>query len=278
MLSNEQRLSARNGPEPVPAEASISHRAAKPTRRGLVVAAAVMGVAVFGAIPAVGLAPARLLGSSVVTAPSQAQPQGLLAEATHEYNTMTATRYQAALRVDLSKGTYFYDCVGFVTYALGQAAPQARTTIMTKFNIAPNRIPSPARYVTLFGQLDGTQPGWQPVHQVVDLQPGDVVAWTYTNPHGATGHAFVVGSVPKAVGTGQYEITVWDSTATPHGSHDTRLTNPRNLPGGNGKPSGLGSGQVVLDTGAGGSLTRVHWSPTGSAVGSADYGMGRPTS
>ena len=278
MLSNEQRLSARNGPEPVPAEASISHRAAKPTRRGLVVAAAVMGVAVFGAIPAVGLAPARLLGSSVVTAPSQAQPQGLLAEATHEYNTMTATRYQAALRVDLSKGTYLYDCVGFVTYAVGQAAPQARTTIMTKFNIAPNRIPSPARYVTLFGQLDGTQPGWQPVHQVVDLQPGDVVAWTYTNPHGATGHAFVVGSVPKAVGTSQYLITVWDSTATPHGPHDTRLSNPKNLPGGNGKPSGLGSGQVVLDTDAGGSLTRVHWSPTTSSVGPATYGMGRPVS
>ena len=152
MLWNEQRLSARDGPEPASAGAPASHRVVKLARRGLVVAAAVMGVAVVGAIPAVGLAPPRHLGGSVVTAPSQAQPQGLLGQATHEYATMTATKYQAALRVDLSKGTYFYDCVGFVTYALGQAAPQARTTIMTKFNIAPNRIPSPARYVTLFGQ------------------------------------------------------------------------------------------------------------------------------
>jgi hypothetical protein len=237
-----------------------------------------MCVAATSAIPAAGLDASRHPGGAVDKAPSQAQPPRLLGEATHEYDTMTATRYQAALRVDLSRGTYFYDCVGFVTYALGHVAPQARTTIMTKFNIAPNRIPSPARYVDLFGQLDGTQPGWQPVHRVADLQPGDVVAWTYTNPHGANGHALVVGSAPKAVGTSQYVITVWDSTATPHGPHDTRLTNPKNLPGGNGKPSGLGSGQVVLDTTAGGSLTRVHWSPTTSSVGPATYGMGRPVS
>src|SRR5450631_381597 len=202
MLSSEQPLSARSRPEPVPAGASQSRPVAKPARRGLVLAAAFMCVAAASAIPAAGLDASRHPGRAVDRAPSQAQPPGLLGEATHEYDTMTATRYQAALRVDLSKGTYFYDCVGFVTYALGQVAPQARTTIMTKFNIAPNRIPSPARYVDLFGQLDGTQPGWQPVHRVVDLQPGDVVAWTYTNPHGANGHAFVVGSVPKAVGTG----------------------------------------------------------------------------
>jgi hypothetical protein len=195
-----------------------------------------------------------------------------------EYDTMTATRYQAALRVDVAKGTYFYDCVGFVTYALGQAAPQARTTIITKYKIAPHRIPSPARYVALFGVLDGTQPGWQPVHRVVDLQPGDVVAWTYAHPRGSNGHALVVGSAPQAIGADRYLVTVWDSTATPHGPDDTRLTNPRNLPGGNGKPSGLGRGQIVLDAAADGSVARVHWTPTGAAVGTATYGMGRPDS
>jgi hypothetical protein len=227
------------------------------------------------AIPAVGLNLNRQSGGVRGEAGAQATTQGLLGEAMHEYNTMTATRYQAALRVDLAKGTYFYDCVGFVTYALGVSAPQARTTIITKFNIAPGRIPSPARYVTLFGQLDGSQPGWQPVHRVVDLEPGDVVAWTYAKPKGSNGHALVVGSTPKAVGTNQYLVTVWDSTATPHGS-DTRLTNPKNLPGGNGKPSGLGSGQVVVDAAPDGSIARVHWTPTGSAVGPATYGMGRP--
>lgn len=208
----------------------------------------------------------------------QAESQGVLGEAMHEYDTMTATRYQAALRVDLASGSYFYDCVGFVTYALGRAAPKARETIINMFNIAVNRIPSPARYVTLFGQLNGSLPGWQPVHRVGDLQPGDVVAWTYTNPRGSNGHAFVVGSVPRLAGTKQYLVTVWDSTATPHGPNDTRLTNPKNLPGGNGKPSGLGSGQVVLDAGADGALIRAHWSPKGSTVGPATYGMGRPVS
>ncbi len=244
----------------------------------MVLVAALAGGVATTAAPAVGLSPGAHPRSDVGAAGADAGTSPLLGEAVHEYDTMTATRYQAALRVDLSKGTYFYDCVGFVTYALGQAAPQARTTVMTTFNIAPGRIPSPARYVDLFGRLDGTQPGWQPVHRVVDLQPGDVVAWTYTSPHGANGHAFVVGSAPKAVGTNQYLLTVWDSTATPHGPHDTRLTNPKNLLGRNGKPSGLGSGQVVVDVGTGGSLARVHWTPTGSSVGPAVYGMGRPVS
>jgi len=230
------------------------------------------------ATPAAGLIQSRRLGSPGARAPTAAETQGLAGEAVHEYDTMTATRYQAALRVNLVRGTYFYDCVGFVTYALGRRMPQARETVYRAFNIAPSRIPSPARYVALFGQLDGTQAGWQPVRRVTDLQPGDVVAWSYTHPHGANGHALIVGSAPQRVGADQYLVTVWDSTATPHGTDDTRRTNPKNLPGRNGKPSGLGRGQTVFDAGANGAITRVHWSPEGSAVGPATYAMGRPVS
>jgi hypothetical protein len=242
----------------------------------LVAAAAVVGSV--AASPAAGLSPSRPHAETFATARAQSRPGPLLGEAEQEYDTMTASRYQAALRVDLTRGTYFYDCVGFVTYALGRVAPTARDTIYRTFNIAPNRIPSPSRYVALFGQLNRTQAGWQPVSRVADLAPGDVVAWTYTHPHGSNGHAFVVGSAPQRDGTNKYLVTVWDSTATPHGPGDTRLTNPKNLPGRNGKPSGLGRGQVALDTAANGSILRVHWSPNGSAVGPATYGMGRPIS
>ena len=200
----------------------------------------------------------------------------MVGEAMYEYDTMTATRYQAALRVNTDRGTYFYDCVGFVTYALERVEPVARHTIYSAFNVAPDRIPSPARYVALFQQLNGTQPGWLPVRQVSDLEPGDVVAWSYTHPDHANGHALVVGSVPRLIGTSEYLVTVWDSTATPHGPQDTRLTNPKNLPGANGEPSGLGRGQVVFDAASNGSILRVHWSPQGSAVGPATYAMGRP--
>lgn len=212
------------------------------------------------------------------TTSAQRSASAVVNEALHEYDTMTATRYQAALRVSVPRGTYFYDCAGFVTCALGRVAPQARETIYSAFDISANRIPSPARYVALFGQLNGTQPGWEPVRRVVDLDPGDIVAWTYTHPHGSNGHAFIVGTVPRMAGASQYLATVWDSTATPHGPHDTRLTNPKNLLGANGKRSGLGRGQVVIDSGADGLITRVHWSPKGSAVGPATYGMGRPSS
>jgi len=220
------------------------------------------------------------------TAPTQqraaASQQGstaLAAEAVYEYTTMSATRYQGALRVDPALGTYFYDCVGFVTYALGRAAPQAHATLLNEFHIAPGLVASPNRYVALFGQLDGTQPGWAPVTRVADLQAGDVVAWAYTHPLRSRGHALVIANPPEAISSTQYLVDVWDSSATPHGPNDTRLTNAKNLPGGrNSTPSGLGRGQMLFDVAADGSLLQAHWTTSSPPVGPATYGMARPIS
>jgi hypothetical protein len=211
----------------------------------------------------------------------------LLGEAVREYTTMTATRYQHRNVENAAAGTYFYDCVGFVTYALSQAAPTADATIRRAYNIAPNRVPAPGRFVSLFGTLDGSQPGWEPVATVASLRPGDVVAWSYDtatssnepgHDHASRGHAFVVASVPQPSGTDSYLVQVWDSTGTPHGPNDTRRTNPKNLPDAGGKPSGLGTGTVRLDASPDGSLATVHWSPTSGPVPAAHFGMGRPVS
>src|SRR5579859_6658529 len=86
-------------------------------------------------LAAAGLSAALLAVPAQASTPGQGSPSTapMLAEAQHELNTMTATRYQHHNVEDAAAGTYFYDCVGFVTYALGQAAPTARSTIMTKF-------------------------------------------------------------------------------------------------------------------------------------------------
>ena len=199
---------------------------------------------------------------------------------------MAATRYQHRNRENLEAGTYFYDCVGFVTYALGRAAPVARSTIMSTFSIRAGLVPSPELYVRLFDELNGGQAGWTAVHDVADLRPGDVVAWSYDSTtssnepghdHAAHGHAFIVASPPQPDGPRSYLVQVWDSTATPHGPNDTRRTNPKNLPGPDGRPSGLGTGTVRLDANTDGTLGTVHWSPTGGSVPAAHFGMGRPT-
>lgn len=227
--------------------------------------------------------PAR--ASTLLQAAPSAAP--VLSEAQHEFTTLTATRYQHHNVEDAAAGTYFYDCVGFVTYALGQAAPVARSTIMTKFSIRPGRVPSPGLYVKLFDQLDGSQAGWSAVHRVADLLPGDIVSWSYDNvassnepghDHAARGHAFVVAAAPQADGANSFLVQVFDSTATPHGPNDSRRTNPKNLPGPNGKPSGLGTGTVRLDADAAGALVNVHWTPTSGTVSAAHFAMGAPTS
>jgi hypothetical protein len=203
-------------------------------------------------------------------------PVPLTNEAGREYRVMSETRYQH-LRV-VSGGRFFYDCVGFLAYALGQADPVALATINRTFSIAAHRVPSPARFVSLFDRLDGAQLGWRPIRRVADLEPGDVIAWTYVNPTGSNGHAAVVAEAPVASSAGSYLVTVWDSTATPHGPADTRRVNPRNLPGPNGRPSGLGSGTIRVDarpdTGA---VLAVHWSPSSGPLAPAHYGLGRPT-
>jgi hypothetical protein len=231
--------------------------------------------------------PPRLTSPSTVRPAQLAAPvSAVLTEAEHEFSTMTATRYQHHNVENAVPGTYFYDCVGFVTYALDQAAPAAHSTIMTRFSVRPGRVPSPGLFVQLFGQLNGTQAGWAPVHRVADLLLGDVVAWSYDNAassnepghdHMSRGHAFIVAAAPQPDGTNSYLVQVWDSTATPHGPNDTRRTNPKNLPGPNGKPSGLGTGTVRLDANADGALANVHWSPTSGTVPDAHLAMGRPT-
>ncbi|HEY6317089.1 MAG TPA: hypothetical protein VI462_04280 [Acidimicrobiia bacterium] len=256
-------------------------------RVGAVVAAVVATAAL--ATPASAARPVRDPARPRAASPRADTSTGepLLGEAVREYTTMTATRYQHHDVEDAEAGTYYYDCVGFVTYAMSQATPIADATIRDEYHIAPDRVPAPGVFVHLFATLDGSQAGWEPVGQVADLRPGDVVAWSYDSAsssnepgHDRTsrGHAFVVASAPQPSGTDSYLVQVWDSTGTPHGPNDTRRTNPKNLPDTGGKPSGLGTGTVRIEAGADGAIATVRWSPSSGPVPAAHFGMGRPVS
>ena len=198
---------------------------------------------------------------------------------------MVATRYQHHNVESEVDRTYFYDCVGFVAYALSRGAPTASATSRSLLNIGDRFVPSPAKYVSLFDKIDaGTSvAGWAPVTSVANLQPGDVIAWYYdaaatAKPGSATGHSVVIAAAPTKTGSDAYSVLVYDSTATPHGPHDTRLTNPANKPNKGGKPSGLGQGTIGLLVTSSGAISSVQWSAGGKSVKSAHYGMARPIS
>src|ERR671916_612801 len=47
-----------------------------------------------------------------------------------QFTPMQQTRYEHTYLEDPASGTYFYDCVGMVTYSLGLGAPTAHAELM----------------------------------------------------------------------------------------------------------------------------------------------------
>jgi len=202
----------------------------------------------------------------------------LFQEATDEFRTMTYTLYQHRTAVDREAGSYRYDCVGFVSYALRHTAPEAWVTTVRVTGIAKGRIPSPLRYRAFFASLaENPQPGWQSITKVSELRGGDVVAWEHKTKS-AVGHAVVIGGAPVPGPGGAWAVEVYDSTASPH-SDDSRRTDKRaQVLASTGRRSGLGHGVMVLIADPlSGALTGLRWSAEARAI-QVPIAAGRPTS
>ena len=191
---------------------------------------------------------------------------------------MKTTSYQHKTQVNRATGSYHYDCVGFVSYALKQATPQAWETTAKITGIGRGRIPSPLRFRAFFASLAGTpQPGWEAVTRASDLRPGDVVAWEYRTKT-AVGHAAVIGGTPMLLPDGSWLVEVYDSTSSPH-NDDSRSKDQRaQVLASTGRRSGLGQGVMVfLADRTSGALIGFRWSPKAPAI-TVPIAAGRPTS
>ncbi len=211
---------------------------------------------------------------------AESPPAGgpLFQEAVHEFQTMTTTLYQHRTQVDRTAGSCRYDCVGFVSYALLQAAPQARESAFQACGIAKGRIPTPGKYAAFFASLaEKPQPGWQAIAKASDLRPGDVVAWEHITAT-SNGHAVVIASLPVAGPEGTWVVEVYDSTSSPH-ADDSRPTDSRaEVLASSGRRSGLGHGVMAFSADpVTGALTGYRWSPK-SKTNIFPIAAGRPTS
>lgn len=174
-------------------------------------------------------------------------------ESDRQLAAMKTTVYQHTTSVDESTGTFKYDCSGFLGYALRRVLPEQFEAIQTW-----NRVERPlAKHFTSYyasiepGKVKG---GWTRVARAIDLVPGDVVAWLKPADlvSANTGHVMIVRAAPKKNPARGDEVLVpiTDSTASPHGSTDSRWSDG----------DGLGTGTIGLIVDGKGAPIRYRWS------------------
>jgi hypothetical protein len=106
--------------------------------------------------------------------------------------------------------------------------------------------------------------GFDPVVQVADIRPGDVLAIKYPPGSHPTGHVLIAASRPAerratepvVAGTKQYELSVIDSSHTGHGPTDTRHYAKGKF------HNGVGEGLFRLYAGRDGAIAGYSWSVT----------------
>jgi hypothetical protein len=136
---------------------------------------------------------------------------------------MTASTYSHTTSVDEAKGIFDYDCSGFVGYALGRAFPSGMAAIVAATTARPLAKDFEIFFASI--PLGGTKAGFARVARVVQLVPGDIVAWLEpADVTGNTGHTFFVHGAPRVNPSRSDEILVpiEDSTSSPHGATDSR--------------------------------------------------------
>lgn len=208
-----------------------------------------------------------------VQAPQAAASAGpLLAQAITTYQTMTSTRYDHQYTINPSAGIYYWDCIGFVNWALAQATPNAHAAFHTTMNV-----PRGSGHVGLWAQFLSGNPGpsWSVLSSVTQLSGGEVMILPgeivnggqiiYGSAPGGVGypgHATIVAGPALPLSDGSYAIFVYDSTALPgHGKWDSRYTDPRAQPiTGTTRKSGTGYGTMRVTVNANGAPTAVYWS------------------
>jgi hypothetical protein len=196
-------------------------------------------------------APGSLARMSAQAAPGgDGARQAFLAEVHHELATMTDTAYQHTTDVEAGEGGYYFDCSGFVDYALAHSLPADLKALPITTSVRPLA----ADFEHQFSAAgDGTAAGpWRAVPTVAELRPGDVIAWLKpadVKSHN-TGHVLVAleNPVQNPARSDEWLVKVADSTTSPH-AQDSRGADA----------DGLGTGTIGLSADGAGHPVGYYW-------------------
>jgi len=170
----------------------------------------------------------------------------LLGAATRVLETMTGSRY--AHHTQIGGGEYDVDCSGFVDYLLARVNAPA----LAELRSLSVKRPLAKHFVAVLAS-ETPKRHWSRVPTVAELTPGDLIAWDKpadvisTN----TGHVMIVAAAPELVQEARWKVSIVDSSASPHGSHDARHAS---------QTTGIGRGAIILEIGSNGEPIAYHWS------------------
>jgi hypothetical protein len=188
------------------------------------------------------------------------------------------TDYRHRMEVDEFTGTYIMDCSGFVSYVLKRVAPLHFAKILEEVDEPRLRA---LEFYEYFSALKLKSDGrWRPIHGVLDIQRGDIIAWHpgSIEPHEDTGHVLIVAQTPvpvwrksthrsddlETVFPDIYHVSVYDSSNIPH-NHDTRQDGV----------TGVGMGEITFRADSNGRPTAFQFNVRDSFYG-YPIAIGRP--
>ena len=189
--------------------------------------------------------------SSIFAIAAASGASNLVSEGERELGAVKTTLYQHKTDVDEKAGRFFYDCSGFLSYAINRVAPEAYSEIPV--SRSREKRPLASDFYHLFARLKSMpSKRWMPVSYVIDLKPGDIIAWLRPENHNSTntGHVMLVLKTPilNPALPNELLIQVIDSSHSGH-SQDSRAK---------GK-SGLGSGTIGILVNSEGAPVKYRW-------------------
>lgn len=135
------------------------------------------------------------------------------------------TKYQSKTVVDPKNGVFRCNCSGLISHILRNHFPESYLTVRgTK---APWKVrPLAVTFYETFmaaGENSATKPGWRKVPKMMEVKPGDIIAWRKLSLIQGlnTGHVCMIAGFPTLEEDGRVRVRIVDSTSGRH-FNDTR--------------------------------------------------------
>lgn len=141
------------------------------------------------------------------------------------FTNLKDTNYQSKTVVDHANGVFQCNCSGLISHILRHHFPESYLTV--RGDNAPWKIrPLAVTFYETFmaaGRKEGAKPGWEKVPKLMDVKPGDIIAWRklILKQGLNTGHVCMIAGYPTLEADGRVKVRIVDSTSGRH-ANDSR--------------------------------------------------------